>query len=110
MKVGDVDEHSVVKAIEWSNYLTSHAFRLYGNIAPVEEQAAQLIARRLLKKQLPGEFTVRELYTKSWNGINKDTAEAGLKVLHDANWGILYNRAIGTRPSMAFIVNPKIYK
>jgi hypothetical protein len=49
MNKGDVDEHSVVKAIEWSNYLTSHAFRLYGNIAPVEEQAAQLIARRLLR-------------------------------------------------------------
>lgn len=107
---GAVDVESTIKAVKWIEYLTPHAKRIYGNILSAEEQTAQLIAKKLLNWDLPGEFTVRELYTKHWSGISKDTAEEGLKVLQDANWGILYNKSMGNKPSMAFIVNPKIYK
>ena len=107
--IGDVDIESVEKAIQWIEYLKSHTFRLYGTVSPIEEQTARLIAAKLLKKVFKDSFTVRELYLKHWAGINKETAEPGLEVLQDAGWGRIENKSQGNKPSLCFIINPKIY-
>ena len=107
--IGSVEVEAIEKAIKWSEYLKSHAYRLYGTILTVEEQTARLIASKLLNKKLPDVFSVRDLYRKHWAGINKDTTETGLEVLQEAGWGRLDDKSQGNKPSLYFTVNKKIF-
>ncbi len=109
MNTGNVNLESVEKAIKWIEYLMSHAFRVYGSLKSPEEETAKLIANKLLSKQLPSIFTIRDLYRKGWSGITKDSALKGLEVLQDAKWGVIGKNDTKGRPSEHFIVNEKIH-
>lgn len=55
---------AIAYAIEWADYLRSHAERLYSVTSNMGLDAAKLILDR--KNKLPNPFTVRDIHRKSW--------------------------------------------
>ncbi len=72
-------------ALEWADYLKSHAERLYSSILNVGVDGAYLLLKR--KDKLLEPFTARDLCRKKWKGINsiEDTIEV-IQCLIDHNY------------------------
>jgi putative DNA primase/helicase len=101
------------QAAAWCAYLESHARRIYSMIVSPQRQAAAELGRRLREgwKRQEGMFTVREVYSNDWSGL--DTAEKvrpALEVLCDAGWTreAQPDRSVGRRTEL-FLINPHLY-
>lgn len=72
----DVGVECTAMALEWADYLKSHAKRLYSLGLNLGIEGAHLLLKR--KKKLIAPFTAREIYRKGWKGINsvQDATEA----------------------------------
>jgi Protein of unknown function (DUF3987) len=55
------------RALEWADYLRSHAIRLYSAGSVMAENGARLIIER--RAQLPESFTARDVQRKEWAGL-----------------------------------------
>ena len=75
-----VGARATARALNWADYLKSHAFRLYSVGSFMAENAARLLLDR--RAQLPECFTARQVYRKDWAGLSdSDAAEAAIDVL-----------------------------
>lgn len=59
---------ATVRALSWSDYLLSHAKRLYSIATNFSLDSAKLILDR--KKKLPNPFSVRDIQRKGWSGLD----------------------------------------
>ncbi|MCA9261774.1 MAG: DUF3987 domain-containing protein, partial [Planctomycetales bacterium] len=66
---GPVGEESIEMAIVWSEYLESHARRVYGAAATSETAAAKAILAKIRKGLLSDGFTARDVYRRGWAGL-----------------------------------------
>ena len=100
-----VGEKAIAMALDFADYLKSHAGRLYSivNNAPVAN--AKLIIKR--RDKLSSSFTLRELHQKGWAGLSdrQDVNEA-LEVLVDHQYltGVSVNDT-GGRPTIQYYWN-----
>jgi hypothetical protein len=98
------------RALDFAEYLRSHARRLYSAGAVAAENGAKLIVDR--RAQLPEPFTARDVWKKSWAGIyDRDSADAAIDLLTAAG----YCREAppsaspsGGRPTTSYIWNPQL--
>ncbi len=77
-----VGVEATARALDWADYLLSHANRLYSIATNQSINNAQLIINR--KNKPPHQFTARDVYRKNWAGL--DTIEAvneGIECLVD---------------------------
>jgi putative DNA primase/helicase len=101
------------QAVDWCDYLESHARRVYASRISPERLAAISLSKRLTGgwKQDTGSFTIRDVYQNDWTGLGTpDETRAAVAVLQDASW-VRANKAkreVG-RPSDAYTINPKIW-
>lgn len=106
-------------AIEWCDYLESHARRIYGLVLDASTMKAATIGDKLraLKPEHDWRtkgFTAREVHRKNWKGLT--TIEAvydALDILIDAHWLEMEEieaTVRGGRPTKRYWINPKIYK
>lgn len=98
-------------ALDWADYLRSHAERIYSCGSTLVEQGALLIAER--RAELPATFKARDIRRKNWAGLggDADAIEAAIDLLVDHG----YCRALpvtttnaGGRPTTAFEWNPNL--
>lgn len=95
-----VSMESISKAIDWVNYLVTHAKRIYG----VQDSTA-LIAQKILnkKERLNSTFTASEVVQNNWKGLNKtQEVRLGIELLAKHNYLIKIIGVIGSqggRPS-----------
>lgn len=99
-----VGVEATARALDWADYLKSHAGRLYGAAINAPLMGAQLILER--KDKLPEPFTPREIRSKKWGGL--DTTEAvndALEVLTEHRTVVPYQVAAesGGRPSKRYV-------
>jgi putative DNA primase/helicase len=100
------------QAIAFSEYLESHANRVYSCMVSPEARAARELARHLTRGDLPEEFTARSMYLKGWSGLDTpERARAALGVLEEAGW--IRRKEIaaspaGGRPTDIWMNNPKV--
>lgn len=97
---------ATARALEWADYLKSHAARLYGAAIHAPLIAARLILER--RDKLPEPFTARELCRKRWAGL--DTPEQvndALAVLADHDYLVSYIAETGGRPSSRYVWKPE---
>ena len=76
-----VEESAMVMAVEWSDYLKSHAQRLYHS-----QQAREVsVARRIISNRqvFPSAFSPRDIYRKNWSGIDRESVLAAITLLVD---------------------------
>jgi hypothetical protein len=101
---------ATARALDWAEYLKSHATRLYGSGAMMAEGSARLIAKR--RDQLPEKFTGRDVQRKGWAGLYDQEAVAdALDVLvqfHHLRATVIRANEGGGRPSTVYEWNPKL--
>jgi putative DNA primase/helicase len=66
---GAVSESALQRAIAFSEYLESHAQRIYSYATRPDIDAAKTLLKRLANGKLPGIFKAREIYLKGWAGL-----------------------------------------
>lgn len=92
-----VGVEATIRALDWANYLKSHAARLYGAAINAPLMAARLILER--KDKLPEPFTCRDLLKKGWAGLDSmDAANEALATLAEHHIIIGYESAHDTNP------------
>ncbi|MGC3873802.1 YfjI family protein [Halomonas sp. GXIMD04776] len=69
---GSVSETSLLRALEWADFLTQHTERLYSAASNRDVEGARLILKRRAK--LPQPFKARQVQQRGWAGL--DTSEA----------------------------------
>jgi hypothetical protein len=105
-----VGELSLARALEWADYLRSHADRLYAAGDTVAENGAKLIVGR--RRQLPERFTVRDVQRKAWAGLaDRNAVQAAIEMLvatHHCRQAPSPTGPAGGRPSEAYVWNPRL--
>lgn len=117
--VGPVSKRCAEMAIEWCEYLESHARRIYGLVLQSASMKAGALSRKLenLKNEddwrIRG-FTSREVQRKNWKGLTSPEAITdALDILIDNEWLVLEeieSSIRGGRPTKRYWINPKIYE
>jgi len=91
----------MLRALAYSDYLRSHAEKIYGLATDGHMDAARLIVQR--RSKLPEAFTARDVLRKGWTGLStiNDVNEA-LETL--AEYGQVYATTLDTggRPSVIY--------
>jgi Protein of unknown function (DUF3987) len=101
---------ATARALEWGDYLRSHAVRLYSAGSAMAENAARLIIER--RAQIPERFTPRDIQRKGWAGLpDWDAVASALELLITAGYcqevPATFS-AVGGRPSVTYVWNPLI--
>lgn len=63
-----VNENALAMALEWSDYLISHAERLFSSAKTSVIDTAKLIIKR--RRKLPDSFKCRDIQSKGWSGLD----------------------------------------
>ena len=66
---GAVSEAALLRAIAFSEYLESHAQRIYSYATRPDIDAAKTLLKRLASGKLPDIFKVRDIYRAGWAGL-----------------------------------------
>lgn len=84
---GAVSVKAALLAVEWCDYLESHARRIYAMAESPEHEAAVRLANKIKSGAVSSPFTAKDVYRKHWHGL-KDRAEVELacNVLIDEDW------------------------
>lgn len=116
--VGDISLQSAEMAIEWCEYLESHARRIYGLILNAVYTKASVLGKKL--KQLNEQhgwylngFKARDIHRKNWKSLTDiESVENALELLIDKNWlsvEEIPTTGKGGRPTQLYRINPKIF-
>ena len=98
-----VEESALLRAIAFSEYLETHARRIYSYAVRPDIDAAKTILKRLANGKLPPVFTARELAQKHWTGLESPAkAQAAINLLLEYQHLVETKNATGGRPTAHF--------
>jgi len=108
---GAVSETSLMRAIAFSEYLESHAQRIYSYATRPDIDAAKTLLKRLGRGKLVSPFKARDLWRRGWAGLEtSQKAESAIDVLIE--YGHLIEETIkpefGGRPTSLFHFNREV--
>ena len=109
---GPVSLQATVKAAAFCEYLESHARRIYGLVSDIDQQAAAILAEKILAKKLTDWFTVRDIYRKNWHLLNnKELAQSACDELLELGWlkKEITPSAFGQKEKVVYRINPKVF-
>ena len=79
---GAVSESALLRAIAFSEYLESHAQRIYSYATRPDIDAAKTLLKRLASGKLPDIFKLRDVYRGGWTGLETPgKAQAAINLL-----------------------------
>ena len=94
-----------------SEYLETHACRLYGSGLAGETATAKQILARIRKRDLEDGFSARDIQRKAWSGLTDgDGIKAGLELLTDLHWLEQRTEETGGRKRVTYMINPRASK
>lgn len=108
---GPVGEDACLAACAWAEYLEGHARRLYAPAVAGESHAGRELLRHLIRGDLTGPFTLREVTRKGWRSLDRTGALGALDLLAEHGYLAAEVRnptEIGGRPSLLYHINPQI--
>lgn len=108
---GNVSAQAARLAVQWCEYLESHARRIYAMAESPDHAAAVRLAEKIKAKALLSPFTCKMVYDKGWHGLkDKQEVEAACHILIDENWLMMQRKpATGNRgrpPLPEYYINP----
>ena len=108
---GEVSGRVIERAIAASRFYLAHAKRVYYMSAhDIYAEPARLIAARISRGDIIGEFTAREAQRKGWAGCTAPESTAAVfAVLEDTDWARPVQTSVSTvggRPTKRWQVNP----
>lgn len=82
-----VDSDCLTKAIKWSQFLESHAQRVYANTLFPGALSAKALADKILNKDVMDRMPLRSIYRNHWSLINTvEKLESAVAHLERLNW------------------------
>ena len=113
---GPVTEAAMVQALAWSEYLRTHAERLYGSATAIEVRSAKAILAKLRAGAVEYAdkercaFDARTIYRAGWAGLDREATQAGLDLLADLHYLRRETEPTDGRPATLWLVNPEAIK
>lgn len=114
---GSIGAAAISRALDWSDYLRSHAERAYSSATMPAIGAAKRIARAIEKGELRGTVSITEIRRKRYAGTDEAAkVREALELLADHDWLTIQRIEAGPsggRPAEVCIINlraPKIGK
>jgi hypothetical protein len=108
---GPVRALSVLSALAWSEFLESHAQRVYAAAFDKSAAGAQQIIRAVRREDLDQRFAYRDIQRKCWSGLTeRGDITASLELLEERGWIRQVELPVGERggrPAAAYDFNPK---
>jgi hypothetical protein len=112
--VGPVSLKAARMAAAWTDYLESHARRIYGMVASVHIQAAARLAKKIKAGELTSPFSVRDVYRRGWGLLDdKDIVERACDELLRAGWlrePLIDVGPVGRPRTSQYEINPKVMR
>ncbi len=108
---GNINQLSLSRAISYTEYLETHARRIYSLAASQSMNSAAILAKKIKAGALKEQFTVREVYRKGWHLLaTKQHVIEACEELQDLNWIRSYAVSGGYQaPALSgYFVNPKV--
>jgi hypothetical protein len=100
---GAVTESALLRAIAFSEYLESHARRIYSHATRPDIDAAKALLKRLAGGKLATPFKTRDVYIKGWTGLETpQKAQAAIDLLREYNHLSEYELDTGGRPTRMY--------
>ena len=103
-------EHAL-QAMQWCDYLESHAARVYSCVTTPELRTAHALAAKIRQGKVASQFSLRDIYLNGWANLNSpEMARMAVGVLTDAGW----IRLLAVEPSRVgrhserYQVNPEV--
>ncbi|MGZ5573930.1 MAG: DUF3987 domain-containing protein [Methylobacter sp.] len=107
---GNVSAQAAMLAVEWCEYLESHARRIYAMAESPEHEAAVRLADKIKAGVVSSPFTSKAIYDKGWHGLkDKGEVEAACNILLDENWLMMQRKpkpTTGRPPLPEYYINP----
>jgi putative DNA primase/helicase len=108
---GSIGRDAVLKALAWSEYLESHARRLYASLIIPEVSAAESIIKKIRSGALASPFVSWQVWRPGWAGLSdRQVVTEALQLLVDYSWLVINRKDTGGRPSDEYEVNPEVLK
>ncbi|MBL1320425.1 MAG: DUF3987 domain-containing protein [Methylophaga sp.] len=110
---GNITAKSAQLAVEWCDYLESHARRIYAMAESPEHESAIRLSNKIKSKQVTAPFTAKSIYDKGWHGLkNRSEVEAACNILIDENWLVMEIKRVtgmkGRPPAPEYLINPSL--
>ena len=106
----EISQRGMRKALAFSQYLETHARRLYG-ATNEPERAALAILTKVREGELQDGFTAREVYQHDWSGLtDRKEVQAGLNLLVELHYLAASSAATlgrAGRPTTTYTANPR---
>lgn len=103
--LGPIGESALTRALAWSEYLESHARRVYAPAILPAIPAGHALLAKLKANKLPGEFTAREVYFKGWTNLTSpDEVANAARLLVDHGYLAAFDVDTSGRPKTIYRV------
>jgi hypothetical protein len=107
---GPIGKQSLLMALAWSDYLLSHAKRIY-HFCRGENDAVETLLTHIRNGNLPNPFHLRDAQRSEWSGLKgHDVVESAIQKLIDHN--ILQKHIYQTagRSGVVYFINPMVWE
>lgn len=108
---GLVGVTEVGRALDWYEFLRTHAERIYQSASIPQVAGAKTILKKIKAQVIKDGFTPREIALKGWSGLNDvETVRKALAVLVDYDYLRMEKTtpsSVGGRVSESYLINPK---
>lgn len=111
---GPVSEKTARLAVEWCQYLETHARRVYAMAESPEQDGAVRLAGKIKAGGLDSPFTARDIERKGWHGLtDRKTIDAAIEILIEEYWlmpSLPDAPTLGRRPLPHYHINPAVFE
>jgi hypothetical protein len=98
-----ISEASLLRALAYSEYLESHAMRIYSHGTQPGIDAAKALLTKLKNNKLSNPFSARDVYKNHWAGLdNPQKAQTAIDVLLDYSHLLKEETATDGRPTTQY--------
>jgi putative DNA primase/helicase len=106
---GAVGVEPLLRALAWSQYLESHAHRIYGYAGQNDAAVARDLHKHIVNGDLGRTFTARDVYRNCWRLLDKDNTSRAIGYLSDYGY-IREQKVVQStgRPKITYEVNPAL--
>lgn len=110
-KRGPVSGVAAATAIRWTEYLESHARRLYAVATSPQRQHAARLLGRLLTWPADSPIRTASIVKRCWSGLStKEVVDETLSLLAETGWVQSVKAETGGRPTVNWLVHPDAAK
>jgi hypothetical protein len=104
-----VGQEPMLRALEWVDYLESHARRIYAVAVTPERVQARKLLNKLIEWPADKPIRARDVERQGWSGLTeRKTINATLELLADYGWIRVLDPSVGNgRPTTTYEVHPQ---